>query len=161
MRGRGAVAKRKPCAVPLCPAWRKPGAYVCAAHAKEQKLKNGHKFHAQPTTIVDIRFDSKAEGRRWQELQLREKAGEIRNLTRQPVFPLHAAPVQRTDLPARLTASDLSLALVGVAKMDFMYEEAPGWAVVVEDTKGLDNALSRWKRKHVLLEYGVRVVLTM
>jgi hypothetical protein len=139
---------------------RKAGSWLCAAHDKASKPKNGHKFNAQPTTIEDIRFDSKAEAKRWQELRLLEKAGQIRNLTRQPVFPLHAAPVQRTDLPARLTASDLSLVLVGVAKMDFAYEEAPDWEVVTEDVKGFDNALSRWKRKHVLLEYGVRVILT-
>ena len=144
----------------MCPFLRKKGSWLCAAHDKASKPKNGHKFNAQPTTIEDIRFDSKAESDRWQELRLLEKAGQIRNLTRQPVFPLHAAPVQRTDLPARLTASDLSPVLVGVARMDFAYEQAPDWRVTTEDVKGMDNALSRWKRKHVLLEYGVRVILT-
>ena len=157
---------RKPCAIPLCPALRKKGSYVCAAHDKQTTVHNGllkqpkaHKFGAIATTVDGIRFDSKAEAARYQDLLLLEKAGQIRNLTRQPVFPLHAAPVQRTDLPTKLTASDLSPVLVGVAKMDFSYEQGPDWRIVTVDVKGLDNAMSRWKRKHVLLEYGIRVLL--
>lgn len=152
------MAKRKPCAVPLCPALRTKGSYVCAAHAKESKPRNGHKFHAQPTTIGDIRFDSKAEAKRWQELQLLEKAGTIRNLARQPVFPLHAAPVQRTDLPAKLSASDLSPVLVGEYRGDFIYLQ--GGAMVVEDVKSTATMtpMYRWKKRHLLAQYGIRIV---
>ena len=37
------------------------------------------KYHAVPTTIDNIRFASKAEARRYRELRLLEKAGEIAN----------------------------------------------------------------------------------
>lgn len=39
-----------------------------------------HKYHAKPTTVDGIRFASKAEARRYSELRLLEKAGEIKNL---------------------------------------------------------------------------------
>lgn len=167
MRGRVPPVKRKPCAIPLCPALRKKGSYVCAAHAKDTKTHhNGlakqpkaHKFGAIATTVDGIRFDSKAEAARWVDLQILERAGQIRRLERQPVFKLYAAPIQRTDLPVSLESSDLAPLLIGEARMDFGYLEAPNWLPVTEDVKGLDNALSRWKRKHVLLQYGVTVRL--
>lgn len=157
MRGRGAVAKRKPCAVPLCPAWRKAGAYLCAAHAKEQTSPKAHKFHAVPTTIDAIRFDSKAEARRWQELQLLVKAGQIEDLERQPVFALHAASTTGQLVEAIKATAGTRDTLVGHYRGDFAYLTPEGR--VVEDVKGLDNALSRWKRKHVRLQYGIDVIL--
>lgn len=149
------MAKRKPCAVPLCPALRAKGSYVCVAH-KQQKGAKAHKFHAQPTTIGDIRFDSKAESRRWVELCILQKTGQIRHLVRQPVFPLHALPTPRTD-PQVVPLADYHDLLIGTALMDFGYEQAPDWKLIVEDVKGIDNSLSRWKRRHVLLEYGIVV----
>lgn len=46
------------------------------------------KYNAQPVIVDGIRFDSRGEAKRWVELQLLERAGEIRNLRRQVVFPL-------------------------------------------------------------------------
>lgn len=41
------------------------------------------KFRNQPIVVDGVRFDSKGEARRWAELQLLERAGEIRGLERQ------------------------------------------------------------------------------
>jgi len=49
-------------------------------------MKN--KFNAIKTTIDGITFDSKREARRWQELKMLERAGEIERLERQVPFAL-------------------------------------------------------------------------
>lgn len=48
----------------------------------------GHKYNAQRTVIDGISFASKAEARRFAELKLMVKAGEIRDLELQPKYPL-------------------------------------------------------------------------
>lgn len=86
-----------------------------------------NKYGAIPTTVDGIRFDSLKEARRWGELRLLEKAGEIRNLRRQVVIPLEGknAPLKtRTGRQMKLT-------------VDFHYEDKRlGWAEVFEDSKG-------------------------
>lgn len=46
------------------------------------------KYNARKTTIDGNVFDSKSEARRWQELQLLQIAGEIRDLERQTSFDI-------------------------------------------------------------------------
>ena len=86
-----------------------------------------NKFGAIATTVDGIRFDSLKEARRWGELHLMEKAGEIRNLRRQVKIPLigQAAPLKtRTGRAMKMT-------------VDFAYEDSRlGWAEVLEDSKG-------------------------
>lgn len=45
-----------------------------------------NKFNAQKTEVDGIVFDSKKEAKRYQELKLLERAGEIIHLELQPVF---------------------------------------------------------------------------
>lgn len=103
------------------------------------------KYHAVPTVVDGIRFASKAEARRYGELKLAERAGRIADLELQPKFPLH-----------------VNGARIGEYRGDFAYTEVlegkPAGRVV-EDVKGMDLPLSRWKRKHVWAEYGVNVVV--
>ena len=87
-----------------------------------------NKFNATPVTVDGIRFDSTKEARRWGELRLLERAGEIRALRRQVVLPLigMVGPMlTRTGRPMKLT-------------VDFAYEDKRlGWAEVFEDAKGV------------------------
>lgn len=108
----------------------------------EARVKARHKFFAKAVTIDGHRFASKAEGARYVELRLLEKAGEIRGLGLQPRFTLHVGGV-----------------LIGAYVADFVYFDAAGTRVV-EDVKGLDLPLGRWKRKHFEAQYGqpVRVI---
>lgn len=46
------------------------------------------KFRNTPTSVGDVLFDSKREARRYGELKLLERAGEINGLILQPKFPL-------------------------------------------------------------------------
>jgi len=86
-----------------------------------------NKFGAISTTVDGIKFPSLKEARRWGELRLMEKAGEIRNLRRQVAIPLMGqnGPLRtRTGRPMKIT-------------VDFVYEDRRlGWAEVYEDSKG-------------------------
>lgn len=73
------------------------------------------------------RVDSKAEARRWAELLILERAGDIRNLRRQVSY----------DLPTINLITGLET-VVARYIADFVYEEQTGgeWLVVIEDVKG-------------------------
>lgn len=118
------------------------------------------KYHAKPLTVDGIRFASTREARRYGELRLLVLAGQIWDLTLQPSFELHVRyggpPIYLTMqtgprepvLPAEGT--------VGVYRADFAYATKDG--TIVEDVKGVRTALYNWKKKHVEIEYGVRIV---
>ena len=144
------MAKRKPCAIPLCPALRKKGSYVCAAHDKVTTVHNGllkqpkaHKFGAIATTVEGIRFDSKAEAARWQELCLMEKAGAISELKSQVKWPL-----------------SVNGTVIGYYRVDFQYVVKGDTTVTCEDTKGVRTPMFSWKAKHMKAEHGITILET-
>lgn len=100
-----------------------------------------HKYHAKQVVTEDGRFHSMAEHRHWCELRLLEKAGAIKHLQRQVVFPLNA----------------VGGGFVGNYVADMVYEE-DGKRVVV-DVKGFDTPLSKWKRKHAQKQYDMIIKL--
>lgn len=87
-------------------------------------MKPPHKYRAKAVDLDGIRFPSKREAKRWAELQLLERAGEIRDLERQvPVLLIgQCGPIlTRTGRKMRLT-------------FDFRYVE--DGIVIYEDSKG-------------------------
>jgi len=106
-------------------------------------------------------FDSKKEYKRFCELSLLERVGEITNLHRQVPFIL--IPEQR--LPGTETYKRgprkgqvkpgpvLERKVTYIA--DFMYEQ--NGKVVVEDTKGMRTKEYVIKRKLMLYKYGIRI----
>ena len=58
---------------------------------------NRHKFHAKPTEINGIRFDSKKEALYYQNLLLRVKGGDVVFFLRQVPFHLPGGVVYRVD----------------------------------------------------------------
>lgn len=106
-----------------------------------------HKYAAEPVVVDGIRFDSTKEATRWQALQLRARAGEIRDLQRQRPFAL-----------TTLSKRDGLEQPVGTIVVDFVYRE--GDDLVVEDVKSpatREIALYRWKRKHFEAQYGLTI----
>lgn len=109
-----------------------------------------NKFGAIATTVDGIRFDSMKEARRWGELRILEKGGEIRNLRRQVRIDLEGknGPLRtRTGRQMRLT-------------IDFVYEDKRlNWAEVYEDSKG---AITRdyEVRKSVAEAMGLKIMET-
>lgn len=83
-------------------------------------------------------FDSKKEARRYEELKLLEKAGQIADLQTQVKFDL-----------------DVNGIRIATYKADFVYRE--GGKRVVEDVKGYPN--DRWPMKKKLMRaiHGIEV----
>lgn len=104
------------------------------------------KYNSKKTVVDGQQFDSKKEARRYQELLLLEKAGEIKNLSRQVKFVL--IPSQR-DENGKVVERECSY------KADFTYEE--GIKTVVEDVKGFRTKEYIIKRKLMLWQYGIRI----
>lgn len=104
------------------------------------------KYRSKKTVVDGQKFDSKKEARRYQELLLLEKAGEIKNLSRQVKFVL--IPTQR-DETGKVVERECSY------KADFTYEE--GIKTVVEDVKGYRTEAYIIKRKLMLWRYGIRI----
>lgn len=113
-------------------------------------VSKGSKYKNTKVAVDGITFDSKREAKRYQELKLLERAGEIANLTIQPKFPLRC---NGRDILIRSNRYYRGRKATYYA--DFSYTTKEGR--VVEDVKGADTALSRLKRAIVEAEYGVRV----
>lgn len=86
-------------------------------------------------------FDSKAELRRWCDLKILERAGQIANLERQVRFPLSINGVHVCDYVA-----------------DFVFFE--NGERVVEDRKGVQTDVFRLKSKLMLALYSIKVRIT-
>jgi hypothetical protein len=89
----------------------------------------GNKNHAQTVTVAGERYGSKAEYARWCELQILERAGEIRNLTPHPKYLIQAKFKDRWKHHWREIAYT----------PDSRYEERQPdgtWRTVVEEVKG-------------------------
>lgn len=91
-----------------------------------------------------IRFASQKEARRYTELKMLEKAGEIFDLRLQPEYPLCAW--QNGNAP-----------IVGKYRADFSYLDVKSRKGVVEDVKGFKTPLYKWKKKHVEAQYGIEI----
>lgn len=90
-------------------------------------------------TVDGHLFDSLKEAKRYAELKLLQKAGEIAGLTYQIRYPL----VVGEQLVATYVA-------------DFLYCEANG-AMVIEDVKGVRTPVYRIKKKLLEALYGIRI----
>jgi hypothetical protein len=99
-----------------------------------------NKFGAKGYTDAEGRYHaSKAEGSRWNDLQLLSRAGRITNLTHQPSFDLVVNGV-----------------LVCRYRADAAYINSDGERVV-EDTKGVKTAVYRIKRKLMSALHGITI----
>lgn len=104
------------------------------------------KYNSKKTVVDGQTFDSKKEANRYQELVLLEKAGVIKNLSRQVKFVL--IPSQR-DETGKVIERECSY------KADFVYTE--GGETVVEDVKGYRTKEYIIKRKLMLHVHGIRI----
>lgn len=108
----------------------------------------GRKYHAWPTVVDNIRFHSKKEARRYCELKLLLKAGEIKDLELQPRYLLSVPRFDRCGMRK-----------VGFYVADFRYLDVGTGQLVIEDVKGYDLPFGRWKRKHAEAQYGIQIRL--
>ncbi len=116
---------------------------VSGLHISAIKAGSRSKYRNVRTEIGGITFDSKREARRWQELQLLEKAGEIVDLQRQVAFKLVVGTVN-----------------VGVYRADFTYKARLAgvrWPLIVEDVKGVRTPVYRLKKRLMLACHNIEI----
>ena len=124
-------------------------------------VRNRHKYGNKKIQVGGQSFDSKKEYKRWCDLSLLERAGEITNLQRQ--VPYLLIPEQRassTEVYKKGSRAGqpkpgpiLERKVMYIA--DFVYEE--NGETVVEDAKGLRTKEYIIKRKLMLYRYGIRI----
>ena len=120
-----------------------------------------NKYGSRKVTVDGITFDSKKEAKRYSELRLLEKAGQITNLQRQ--FKFELIPTQREESTEVYKAGPQK----GLPKpgavietpcfyiADFTY--CDGNELIVEDTKGFKTKDYIIKRKLMLHVHGIRI----
>lgn len=126
------------------------------AKAKAEKPKKGNKLHAEKVdmTMPDgtlMHFDSKREARRYMDLWLMQRSGEISGLLTQVKYELIPKQVHKDGTKEK-----------GIEYVaDFVYEQ--GGETVVEDSKGFRDTSSAsyrlfvMKRKMMLYFHGITV----
>lgn len=109
----------------------------------ELRLPRANKYGAKRATRGGLRFDSQAEARRYDELVLLEKAGEIEDLKRQVRYRLEVNGVHVCDY---------------VADFTYVRFSRPRQRVrVVEDCKGVMTREYLLKKKLMLAVYGIAI----
>lgn len=103
---------------------------------------NTNKFGARRAEVGGIRFHSRAEARRYQELCLLREAGEIRDLQLQKRYPLVVEGVK-----------------ISVYISDFDYRDKDGNAVT-EDTKGCRTQVYIMKKRLMKALYHIDILET-
>ena len=117
-------------------------------------LRNRNKFRAQKQVVDGITFDSKREAKRYGELKLLERAGDICDLELQPKYWLGT-----DDDPVLIKSKGYPNGRRCSYRADFRYyDKRNGW-VVVEDCKGFDDARARLRRAFVEWQYKIEIVL--
>ena len=111
-----------------------------------------HKYNAKKVIIDGHKFDSKKEGRRYEELRDMEEAGLITDLELQPRF----------SWTTTYSANDRTMTSNRFFyKADFLYFCSEN-KIVVEDVKGykFGPAYATFKRKRKIVEhlYGIRII---
>lgn len=121
------------------------------ARQNRNARQNRSKYHAEKETRTingqKVKFDSRKEASRWDELCLMERAGKIYGLCCQPVFEL--IPAQKingavVERPVKYRA-------------DFLYFDTKTGEKVIEDVKGVRTEAYIIKRKLMLFLHGERV----
>jgi hypothetical protein len=102
-------------------------------------MRRRNKYRNEPVVVDGIRFASKREARRYGELRLLERAGEITNLELQPRFGITVNGVRVCDYVA-----------------DFVYVLRNGQKVV-EDAKGFRTPEYKLKRRLMKAIHNVEV----
>jgi hypothetical protein len=98
------------------------------------------KYHNKKTEIDGYVFDSQAEARRYQELALLKKAGEIHHLQIHPKY--------------KLVVNDK---LICTYSADFRYCDSLGYWIV-EDVKGVKTAVYQLKKKLMFALHHIVIV---
>ena len=120
-----------------------------------RKADKPGKYHSRKCTVTlpesdkQITFDSEREARRFGELRMLLRCGQIQDLRLQVNFTLQEG----------YTTADGERVRPIVYRADFTYREhtRDGWRPVVEDVKGVRTKEYNMKRKMMLEKFGVKI----
>lgn len=119
-----------------------------------------NKYHNKKVSVGGEVFDSKKELRRYNELLLLQRAGEISDLKRQVEYELipnqYEIKEQYSKSGKRLKDKRVLLERRVCYVADFVYKTKDG-ETVVEDTKGIKTDKYILKRKMMLFFHGIRI----
>jgi hypothetical protein len=99
------------------------------------------KYGNRKVEIDGYLFDSQAEARRYQELQLLEKCGDIADLEIHPKFKIA-----------------VNQKLICTYSADFRYRMVGDGRHITEDVKGVKTAVYQLKKRLMLACYGIEIV---
>ena len=99
------------------------------------------KYRAVPTVVDNVRFASKKEARRYEELVMLSRANKISHLQLQPGF--------RLEVKGQLICTYVA---------DFQYLDLGAMHVVTEDVKGVKTPVYRLKKKLLKALYDIDIV---
>jgi hypothetical protein len=104
-----------------------------------------NKYNAIKIEVDGIKFDSRAEARRYRDLTILQGAGKISDLETHKKF----------DLIGHVFNRDANKMEKGVSYIcDFFYYDKEVEAYVIEDVKGVKTAAYKIKKKLFLLIFG-------
>lgn len=121
---------------------------IAASMGVDLKEKKPHKYGAKACEVDGRHFPSKKQATRYGELKLLEKAGQI--------FDLKV----EGDPECKFSLNAPSGERIGFYIADFVYRDKDKECRTVEDSKGVRTQIYLWKRKHMLLQYGIRILET-
>lgn len=110
-----------------------------------------NKFYAKKVMVRGMKFDSVKEARRYNELLLLQRAGELRDLKRQVPFEL--LPTQREESNGK-KCRVVEHPVKYIA--DFTYTDKHG-RFIVEDVKGIRTKEYIIKRKLMLYFFKIKI----
>lgn len=99
--------------------------------------RRNSKYHSKEEICDGITFDSESEGKRYRQLKVLERVGEIKNLTLQPSYLLQEGFQGNNGKNYRPI----------YYRGDFQYFEKSTGHIVVEDVKGVETQVFRLKEK--------------
>ncbi len=106
-------------------------------------MKKQNKYRNIPTIVNDIKFASKKEARRYQDLKLMEKAGIVKSIEMQKVFPLNDYAKTKREQIKYIC--------------DFFVKWRDG-KETVEDTKGYRTQVYKLKKKLFETKYRKKII---
>ena len=112
-------------------------------------LPRNNKYHNRKVIVDGDTFDSQKEYRRFRELKLLERTGEITGLKRQVKYVLIRS---QRDEYGKVIERECSY------YADFVYRDKQG-RTHVEDVKGVETEAFKIKKKLMLERYGIRIAL--
>lgn len=116
------------------------------------------KYHSKKAFSYGALCDSQREARRWTELNLMLRAGEISDLQRQVKFvliPAQREPDTKGKRGGIIKGRLLERECAYIA--DFVYTDNATGERVIEDTKGFKTPEYIIKRKLMLFMHGIRI----